>query len=212
VWNQLREGEGFVTAMKARISWMYSNLAPPAPLAKRLVSSSAGNSAVVVLSVPAPVGSYTLQAEVEERMGVRSIPKFASPAKPPIGPSAWVGLLQSGVTTSAGFNWDYLAKLWREAMQPHRSDWVRNPARPRGIDKDLHAAMVAAGGPRHLGVGFGDAQTRITRECMFGARIQFPGDISVGAVTGELESLGQLLLKMRGVWPDPDALGTVGTS
>ena len=83
VWNRLRDGEGFVTAMKTRISWMYSNLAAPEPLVKRLVSSSAGNSAVVGLGVPAPVEGYTLQAEVEERMGVRSIPKYASRSKPP---------------------------------------------------------------------------------------------------------------------------------
>ena len=83
-------------------------------------------------------------------------------ARSPIGPSAWVGLLHSGVTTSAGFTWAYLAKLWRDVMEPHRSDWVRNRARPRGIDKGLHAAMVAAGGPRHLGVGFGDAADRVS--------------------------------------------------
>jgi hypothetical protein len=155
---------------------------------------------------------YTLQAEVEERMGVRSIPKYASASKPPVGPSAWVGLLRSGVTTSAGFDWAYLAKLWREVMEHHRSDWVTNRAQPRGIDKDLHAAMVAAGGPRHLGVGFGDAQTRITGECMFGARIQFPGDVTLGDLTRELESLGQLLLKMRQVLPDATAARVVGTS
>ncbi|MFZ1490053.1 MAG: hypothetical protein WAS51_08935 [Ilumatobacteraceae bacterium] len=201
VWNQLRDGEGFVNAMRARVSWVYSNLTVGPPLRKLLVSSSAGASSVVGLRVDAPVDGYVLQAEMEERMGVRSIPKYASSDRPPIGPSAWVGLLQRGVSTSADFDWSYLAQLWREAMSVARSDWVTNPARPRGVDRDLHAAMVALGGPRYLGVGFGDAQTKITGECMFGARIQLPGTITLSSVAHELEELGALLLKMRDVDP-----------
>lgn len=201
VWNQLREGEGFVNAMRSRISWVYSNITAPAPLRKRLASSSAGASSVVGLRVDAPVDGYILQAEIEERMGVRSIPKYASAERPPIGPSAWVGLLQRGVTTSAGFDWNYLARLWREVMAPARSDWVKNRARPRGIDKEHHEAMVSRGAPRHLGVGFGDAQTKISGECMFGARIQFPGDVTLGAAARELEQLGDLLLRMRELPP-----------
>lgn len=201
VWNQLREGEGFINAMRSRISWVYSSVTAPTPLRKRLMSSSAGASSVVGLRVEAPVDGYILQAEIEEGMGVRSIPKYASAARPPVGPSAWVGLVQYGVTTSAEFDWEYLARLWREVMAPARSDWVRNRARPRGIDKEPHEAMVSRGAPRYLGVGFGDAQTKISGECMFGARIQLPGDITLGSAARELERLGDLLLDMRELTP-----------
>lgn len=40
--------------------------------------------------------------------------------------------------------------------------------------------MVAAGGPSFLGFGFGDAQTRLTGGCMFGARFQLPADVTFG--------------------------------
>lgn len=39
--------------------------------------------------------------------------------------------------------------------------------------------MVAKGGPRYLGIGFGDAQAKAPGSCMFGARFQLPPDVTV---------------------------------
>ncbi len=65
------------------------------------------------------------------------------------------------------------------------------PARPRAKrGREGWQRMVAAGAPSFLGFGCGDAQTRLTGECMFGARIQLPANVTLGEVVVELDSSG----------------------
>jgi hypothetical protein len=201
-WNDLTDGEGFVVAMRARASWVFSHLRPPVPVEHDLVSSAAGASAVVRMFAPAAAAGYRVIAEAEERLGVRSIPKFANAAtRPPKGPSVKVALLQDGVSTSAGFDWDYLLAMW-PVMQAARDDWVRTSARPRDAhDKAQHQSMVAKGGPKYLGIGFGERQARINHQCMFGARFQLAPDVTLGDVVRTLEQTAELLLDMAAVQP-----------
>jgi hypothetical protein len=82
-------------------------------------------------------------------------------------------------------------------MDAARDDWVRRSARPRAEhDRQGWQRMVAAGGPRFLGVGFGDRQARRFGECMFGARFQLPADVTLERVVAELESTVPLMLQM----------------
>lgn len=200
-WGGLIEGEPFVVAMRARASWVFANLVPPDGVEHDLVNSSAGASWPVRLYVRTAKPGYLAMVDVEERMGVRSIPKFANATRPPLGPSVKVALVQENVTTSAAFDWDYLLAMW-PLMAAARDDWVQRTASPKHPhDKAAHKAMVDKGGPKHLGIGFGDAQTKINGQCLFGARFQLPPDITLEELVTTLEETGELLLAMAKVKP-----------
>ena len=202
-WNDLVEGEDFVLALRSRVAWLHRQMRPPAPIRYDLSESSLGASWVARMLVDACAPGYKVLAEVEERLASRDYPKHAGPQnRQPLGPSARVALMQEEVTTSAGFDWDYLLAVW-PVMATARTDWVTYPARPRAAhDKAGHAAMVAKGGPPHLGSGFGEAQTRITKACVFGARVQFPPDITLGELAAAVHGLADLVLAMSKV-PQP---------
>jgi hypothetical protein len=202
VWNGLVLGEDFVIAMRARMSWLHGRLAPPAPIRHDLVASTAGVSWVVRLLADAALPGYEVLVEVEENLPVRDFPKYADASwRQPRGPSIKVCLRQHGVETSAGFDWNYLHAMW-PSMAAARTNWVTNPARPRAAhDRVGHQAMVAKGAPAYLGIGFGEAQTKISKACMFGARIQLPANVRLGAVAEELEGLYELVAEMASIVP-----------
>lgn len=202
VWNELCEGEDFVIALRARMSWLHAQIHPPAAVEHDLVGSTAGVSWVARLYAKTPAGGYWIMTEVEENLPVRDYPKYYKvDGLQPLGPSAKVCLYQEGVETSAGFDWDYLHRLW-PVMEQARTDWVRHAARPRAPhDREGYKRIVAAGAPRFLGIGFGDAQAKINHSCMFGARIQFPAGITLGEVAGEVSALAELTLKLAQVAP-----------
>lgn len=204
VWNDLVNGEDFVIAMRARMSWLHRQLAPPPLIEHDLVASTAGVSWVVRMYADAQAPGYQIMIEAEENLPVRDFPKHAGPgSRQPRGPSIKVCLLQHSVQTSAGFDWTYLLRMW-PLMNAARSDWVTNPARPRAEhDRDGHQTMVASGGPRYLGIGFGEAQTKISRACMFGARVQLPPNAQLGYVATSLREMYQLIGDMAKV--DPSA-------
>jgi hypothetical protein len=200
-WNDLTDGEDFVIAMRARMSWMFSNLQRAEGLTYDLIGSSAGVSWVLRMYTDALVEGYRVLVEFEERLPVRDYPKVANAAKrPPLGPSAKVVLLQHGITTSAGFDWNYLYAMW-PVMELARSDWVTAAAKPKKHDRVNHLAIVAKGAPKYLGIGFGEAQARINGTCMFGARIQLPADISLAGAKAAFEDLSGLVLDMAAVNP-----------
>jgi hypothetical protein len=196
-WNDLRPGEDFVIALRARMSWVYGAMQPPSPIVHDLVESAAGVSWVPRMSLPAVQPGYLIRVEAEEYLPVRDFPKYASlTGLAPRGPSVKVCLVQTRVTTSAGFDWGYLLSLWR-IMGPARDDWVTAPARPKAEhDRAGWQRMVAAGGPKYLGIGFGEAQARRAHECMFGARFQLPPDVTLQRVANELHGTADLMLKL----------------
>jgi hypothetical protein len=200
-WNDLREGEDFVIAMRTRMSWLSGQVKAAAGLEHDLKPSAAGVSWVARLYAKTPVHGYWIMTEIEENLPVRNYPRLAGGSTRPRGPSAKVCLYQYGVRTSTGFDWEYLLRLW-PFMEEARTDWVRRAARPRaGHDREGHARIVAAGAPRFLGIGFGDAQTRINKACMFGARIQFPADITLAQLADEFTALGDLTFQLAQVLP-----------
>jgi hypothetical protein len=199
-WNDLLQGEDFVIAMRARMSWLYSQLRAPTGVEHDLVGSSAGVSWVARLYAETPVPGYWIMSEVEENLPVRDYPKyFSAEGIQPLGPSAKVCLYQEGVETSAAFDWDYLHRLW-PVMEQARTDWVRHAARPRAAhDREGYKRIVAAGAPAFLGIGFGDAQAKINQACMFGARIQFPAGITLAEISSQVAALADLTLKLAQV-------------
>ncbi len=204
VWNDLREGEDFVLALRARMSWLYSNYRPPEGLRHDLLGSAAGVSWVLRQVIDAPVPGYQIVAEVEENLAVRDYPRWhrASNRHQVRGPSAKVLLCQPGVRTSQDFDWTYLRALW-PSMSVARTDWVTHTARPRAAhDREGHRRIVAMGAPSYLGIGFGEAQARQRGGgCLFGARIQFRPDITLEQMIGELGSLGALAKDLSAVSP-----------
>jgi hypothetical protein len=197
-WNDLRPGEGFVVAMRARMAWVYQHLRPPALIEHDLVSSSAGQSWVVRLYAPAQKSGYWVYVEAEERLSVRSYPKFAGDPNwgSMRGPSVKVCLLQTGVHSSKSFDWDYLLSMW-PTMAAARSDWVTTRANPKAPhDREAWQRMVAKGGPPYLGIGFGESQAKSSGECMFGARYQMAPDIALSDLARALNDTTQLILDL----------------
>lgn len=201
-WNDVRDGEDFVVATRARMAWVYEQLDPPHPIVHDLVGSSAGVSWVARMNVPASAPRYLIRVEAEEGLPVRDYPKRASATAPRVrGPSIKVCLVQTGVTTSKDFDWDYLLALW-PPMARARSDWATAPANPRAPhDRAAWKALTAKGGPPFLGIGFGDAQARRSGECMFGARFQLDRDVTLLTVVSQLQGTTDLMLQLRAVPP-----------
>jgi hypothetical protein len=201
-WNDLRDGEDFVIAMRTRMSWLSRQVTIPVGVEHDLVPSAAGVSWVARFYAETPVPGYWIMTEVEENLPVRDYPRLASANdRKPRGPSAKVCLYQSGVKTSAGFDWEYLLRLW-PYMEKARADWVRHAARPRaGHDREGYERILAAGAPRFLGIGFGDAHAKSNKACMFGARIQFPADIALAQLDNEFGALGELTFQLAQVVP-----------
>ena len=202
VWNDVAEGENLRLAMKARMSWIFGELHPPAQISLTLTQSSAGGSPVVKMSKSAAEPDYAIAVEVEERRPVRIWPKTVTALSPALlGPSIKVCLVQQHVDTSAGFDWNYLLKLW-PAMEATRSDWVTTPALPKAKhDKAAWKLMVANGGPKYLGIGFGDAQAKKARDCMFGARFQLSPDLALGDVAKTMQEMTSLLQTLAAISP-----------
>ena len=78
-----------------------------------------------------------------------------------------VGLSQHGVSTSAGFDWPLLHRLFAERIVDSSGriidgrHWQTTPANPRDpIDRANWKDMVAGGAPKWLGKGYGMATAR----------------------------------------------------
>jgi hypothetical protein len=59
--------------------------------------------------------------------------------------------------------------------------------------------MVANGGPRYLGVGFGESQARRRGSCMFGARTQMRPDLTLGQIRDRFSEFESLLVELARV-------------
>ena len=202
VWNRFTAGADFVLAMRARSSWVFGQLHPLDPVSLVIAQSSSGVSWVVKMMAPAAVPGYLVAIEFAEKWPNRSWPKFASDPEPRvIGPSIKVCLVQTGVNTSAAFDWEYLHALW-PTMDATRTDWVKTPARPRAAhDREGWQRNIDAGAPQFLGIGFGEAQTIKSHDCMFGARIQLAPDITLADLAATMQGLVPLLEALVAVSP-----------
>jgi hypothetical protein len=193
-WNDLRDGDPIPLIMRARMSWVYSHLDPPAPLIADFMASGGSKGWVARLQMPGRLPGYVIAAEVEDP-SARAWPAHLAPgsANPVLGPRVWVGLRQQDVVGSENFDWAYLAALW-PLMQSARHDWMAGrPGLPALHDR---AGWRRIGSPSGLGYGFGHREATQRHVCMFGARFRLPADIRVGEVVDELHGVARLLQEM----------------
>lgn len=217
VWDDVPQGSedlhaqeqlrAFIVAMRARMSWLYSACPAPPGIEQDLVGSSSGVTWVLRYMAPTSRPEYKVVAEFEERLPNREFPKAAAgeDGKRPQGLSAKVVLMQTGVSTSRNFDWDWLHALWPH-MDQARDDWVTAAARPRAAhDKAGIARIRGAGAPAHVGIGFGEAQAAKGDACMFGARVQFDPHNTLGDLAEEVPRLVALIADLAQVLP-PESL------
>lgn len=145
---------------------------------------------------------YWIMAEAEESRPNREWPKrVAARGLRPKGPSIRVALHQTGVRTSADFDWDHLLRIWPQ-MSAHCSDWITNKPRPRAAhDKAGDRAPAHGRGaalPRNRVRRRGGQQARV---CMFGARFQLPPDVRLSEVVAELGKTAQLVHQLAQIQP-----------
>lgn len=204
LWNDLRPGDSWGLAMRARMAWVFAQLDPPEPIIADLVSSAAGNSWVARMRVPTGIPDYKVVVEAEERTPVRSIPKTVSDGgRRPLGPKILLCLQQTGVETSADFDWDWLHAMWAHLAETELP-WHRGrPGLPARHDKDNQQRIVEAGAPSFLGYGYGDRQAKRNGACMFGAQVRMPADVTLTGVADELRGVIALIQAMAAV-PQPE--------
>jgi hypothetical protein len=198
-WNDLHAGDPVPLVMRARMSWIYSHLAPPAPLVTDFLASGGSKGWVARLHMPAPRTGYMIAAEVEDT-SARNWPAHLKPdaTNPVAGPRIWVGLRQHNVPGSERFDWDYLASL-QPLMHAARGDWTTTGPRLRAAHD--RAGWQRIGSPRDLGYGFGHREATKRHVCMFGARFQLPADTRLADIVDELHTVARLLLDMATIEP-----------
>ena len=203
-WGVLPTGGVFDLELRARASWVFSNLRLTPPVDHDLVESGSGGSWVNRMHVETGVSDHWAIAEVEERLTSRDYPKsnrVDAHGRQPIGPSILVGLTQENITTSEGFDWDYLYDAW-QLMADFRQDWVTNSANPRAPhDRAAWERLVERNAPKYLGIGFGNAQTKISGACLFGARIQLERTTTLLDVVDTMQSVAGLLIRISDLRP-----------
>lgn len=206
VWNDVPDDpRAFELALRARIAWLAHHL-DGSTLEKDIVQSSGGG--IWVLRFWADTAVSNLRVKVEVQKGMTAYewrPDAAVPCRDRLkAPAPVVSLRLSDVDTSESFNWNLLRLVFAENVLGANGDplpdwpWQLTPANPRHpVDRAAWNAMVAAGGPKWLGKGFGMAvATKAYRECLFGARMQFPPTLTLGEIRDELLRLEPLVLAM----------------
>lgn len=205
-WNDVPDvAREFELALRARIAWLAHHL-DESTLQHDIVQSSGGGMWVLRLWADTAVPNLRVQVEVQEGMtayewGPDVQRRYRDRLK---GPAPAVSLRLSEIDTSESFDWDLLHRVFAEHVLDQSGDplpgwpWQLTPANPRHpVDRAAWSAMVAAGGPRWLGKGFGMAvATKAYRECLFGARMQLTPSLTLGEIRDELLRLEPLILAM----------------
>lgn len=201
-WNELQPGDSWKLHMRARMAWVFAQLTPPEPIIADLVSSAAGNSWVARMRIPTGVPGYNVVAEAEERTPVRVVPTTVSEGGPrPLGPKILVALQQTGVDTSADFDWDWLQAMWTY-MDASGLPWHQGrPGLPSPHDQANQRRIVAAGAPAFLGYGYGHRQTRASRACMFGAQVRLPANVTLTGLVVALSGVSDMIMAMAATTP-----------
>ncbi len=206
VWNDVPDdARGFELALRARIAWLAHHL-DDLTLERDIIQSSGGGIWVLRFWADTQVPKLRVQVEVQEGMtayewGADTKRRYRDRVK---GPAPVVSLRLSDVDSSESFDWELLRRVFAEHALDANGDplpdwpWQLTPANPRHpVDRAAWSAMVAAGGPKWLGKGFGMAvATKAYRECLFGARMQLAPAFTLGEIRDELLRLEPLVLAM----------------
>lgn len=206
VWNEVPDDpHSFELALRARIAWLAHHL-EDSTLQRDIVQSSGGGIWVLRFWADTAVPNLRVQVEVQEGMTAYewrpdSQRRYRDRLK---GPAPVVSLRLSDVDTSESFDWNLLRQVYSKHVLDANGEplpewpWQLTPANPRHpVDRAAWNVMVAAGGPKWLGKGFGMAvATKAYRECLFGARMQLGPTLTLGEIRDELLRLEPLVLAM----------------
>lgn len=206
VWNDVpADAAGMELALRARVAWLSRRMDSWSALEHDLDPSSGGGNWAVRMWAPASKPDHVVTAEIQE--GMTAYEWKPDPVRPYSqrlkGPVVLLGLRQDFVTTSAGFDWALLHKLFKEQIldetgSPHPGyAWQTTAARPSDpTDKEKWKAIVDAGAPAWLGKGWGMKVAQGTHSCLFGARLAIPPNSTLGQVEKELVRIEALVARM----------------
>jgi hypothetical protein len=208
VWNAVPDDtSGFELALRARVAWLAARMSSWSRIESDLQISSGGGAWVAAMRAPATTPEHFVIAEIQE--GLPAVSWRFDPARTYwarlVGPVVLVGLSQLGPSTSAGFDWSLLHRLFREYVldgDGRATDgrrWQTTAASPRDpTDRANWRALVEAGGPPWLGKGYGNATAKTHGVCAFGGRFQLGPTLTLGQIDAELERVQDLVLRMAG--------------
>lgn len=206
VWNEVPDdAAGFELSLRAKVAWLANRMDGWCQIDHYLSMSSGGGAWATTMRTPAASPDHWALAELQEGLAAQDWRLDA--ARPYrsrlVGPVVLVGLSHDGESTSAGFDWLLLARLFRDRIvdgSGHIIDgrpWQTTSANPKNVtDRANWVAMVAAGAPRWLGKGYGMATALTHQVCAFGARIQFPPSSTLGQVDADLRDLQSLIVEL----------------
>lgn len=201
VWNDIDAGTSASAALRARLSWVFSQITSKATtpgIHFELGSSASGRSPIVkawraVTDKP----DYAVNVEVEETLGSRGVPTTWDANSTLKGPGIKVSLIQSHVKSSRNFDWDYLHRSVWPPMQTTDLTWDINKKGPADKDdRERFRALVSQGFPPELGYGFGNRMAKKWGSCMFGGRAQLRPDTTLAELAAAMTSLISLLPAM----------------
>lgn len=206
VWNDVPDdAAGFELALRARVAWLARRMDTWCVLDHALELSSGGGAWVASMRSGPLHEGHRVIAEVQEGLAAqawRPDPERPYRAKL-IGPVVLVGLNQTGLATSANFDWPLLRELFVGRVVDQVGAvidgrrWQTTAASPRDSTDRAHwQASVAAGAPKWLGKGYGMATARSHGVCAFGARLQCAPDATLGELDAQLQRLESLVVDM----------------
>jgi hypothetical protein len=207
VWNDVPDdAAAFELALRVRMVWLARRMDDWCQLDHELSLSSGGGVWVAAMRAEAsPATRHRVIAELQEAMDPRSWRRDSSrPYRSRLtGPVILVGLSQSEVSSSAGFDWSLLHAIFKQrVVSPSGEildgrDWQTTSAGPRNpTDRANWLTMVADGAPPWLGKGYGMATARSHGVCAFGARVQLRPDLTLGEIDTNLRSFQDLVVTM----------------
>jgi len=174
VWNDI-EGVELYLGLRLRSAYLYENVVVPNGSSRSVRETGSGGLYVAIVDSPIPDSGYTVRWEATESLPTQDVGRLTD-GRGLRGVDVRFFLVQQGVTTSRGYDWDRLSRLWRTFLEPET--WIpwRTGVPKKKVDweRDGVARLHASGVPNFVGVGYGEGQAKLSGEVEFGARFVLP--------------------------------------
>lgn len=183
VWNEV-DGIDLYLALRLRAAYLYENVSVPEGSSKSIVEIGSGGLYVAIVDAPIPGSGYTVRWEATEHLPTQDVGKLVD-GSGLRGVEVRFFLVQQGVRTSKGYDWDHLGRLWHEYLAAEEwIPWRQYPPRKRlqweidGVDR-----LKELGAPAFLGNGYGEGQAKLSGEVELGARFVLPPTTTLAEAT-----------------------------
>lgn len=196
-WNLVGPDEPFILAMRARVVWIAHSLVGSETVKPRFGQSSKGVSWTTGFDTSAGRDGYRLVLDLEEQLPVQQFPFKSTDSRRLLkGPAIRIFLLQEGVSTSREFDWDHLARLW-PTLESSGYEWSGAPKPRAQHDKaGLERMRSLHGVPKFVGIGYGNAQAKLSGSCMFGVKRALNPSLTLSEIADEVNSMKDLLVRL----------------